>query len=57
MLNKIINFFRIAVISDEEQYLSRSISAQDLERRLREIARGEAPYQRNRTLRNQGNGQ
>jgi hypothetical protein len=44
MLKKIFQVFYSA--DSAEQYLSDSISLQDLERRQREISRGEAPYQR-----------
>lgn len=46
------NAFVISTMSQEEYYLSQSQSSEDLERRIREISRGNAPFQKQRFIQN-----
>jgi len=46
MINKIKHFFANYFKSPEQIYLERSVDTSDLERRMREIERGNAPFQK-----------
>lgn len=52
MLNKLANFLKSVNSRETNEYiyLSNSANAYDLERRMREIDRGEAPFQRVNTF-------
>lgn len=53
-MKSLIQFFKrafeISAMSQEDYYLSQAQSPEDLERRLREIDRGIAPFQKTRFL-------
>jgi hypothetical protein len=46
------NAFVISTMSQEEYYLSQSESSEDLERRICEISRGDAPFQKQGFIQN-----
>lgn len=49
MLKKLIGFLKPAYMSKTDKYLSESVSHADLDRRIREIEQGTAPFQTKHT--------